>query len=820
MIRIGPGSHMIEAGQPGAVDESAPLIVATPIVEPGSRAHGAADEDGLSRASWPRTIGRLTLSPLQHPWSADWTLQRRGPPLLVAASILLLLLFALLGSAGCAQAPPQSLVDRVSAPQPPAGLRCESVLVSQEVQVPPTGELADVRLTIQNLPEVQGKLRVLVRRPRFASRLELDSEQAIRFDEVLEVAPGRQLTVVLTRPPGASDDWPRRSCKACRVEVELTGLFGAREGLDAYFARAMQDAVAIDQAFARQEKGPRAQSGLHELGEALATEARRCGVPLAKTFAAVEHALDKLDAARAQLYAFDPPQLPEVKLVVLAWTAAAEALDLQPAAAAAARAAGWPATLRWSRGRTLRTSALQLELAEQAAALPAQDKLLAARWIALALAPDAAAVDRRAAALPRIRDLADAEARLAWVDPQPDATLRLPGASRPATLRVREWLAARHGRRCIGRGGAVPVHDADDDAKAVLASLGLRVRDVDGLAPAREGLKRARELLCEAPAVDVSALFAGLEEKELGPVAERLGAIFKRVEGEPDELSRAVTAQSSTVVCRVLDPQNLQARIATVAGYKVFVDGGQNLLQLFPAPPVCRGTQLTASQVRRELRELYRSALDRHGPVNQLCPVRGGKCPEDIAASVRRIFSLQPPDLADPAAPGSAALDFPPPFGFGDAWVKKLDRCAREACDALARLRREAPEGQFDGAVCPAPVEGADRPQEVTLGRPESPSSVTLSSCDAHEGVRVTLRRKPEAGTLVSIASAHPFRYGSETVSRQGRHPQLGRIYERVADLSDPADVSQRAAGIFEVALTPTVAGQVFYFFSLRRRDY
>ena len=36
----------------------------------------------------------------------------------------------------------------------------------------------------------------------------------------------------------------------------------------------------------------------------------------------------------------------------------------------------------------------------------------------------------------------------------------------------------------------------------------------------------------------------------------------------------------------------------------------------------------------------------------------------------------------------------------------------------------------------------------------------------------------------------------------------------------DPSDVSRRADDVFEVALTPTVENQVFYFFSLRRRDY
>ena len=54
----------------------------------------------------------------------------------------------------------------------------------------------------------------------------------------------------------------------------------------------------------------------------------------------------------------------------------------------------------------------------------------------------------------------------------------------------------------------------------------------------------------------------------------------------------------------------------------------------------------------------------------------------------------------------------------------------------------------------------------------------------------------------------------------ENHHPQLGRIYERVADLTDSGDVARRGEGTFEVALTPTVENQIFYFFSLRRRDY
>jgi len=736
---------------------------------------------------------------------------------------------------------------------------------------------------------------------------------------VLQISPGpgqRQLTIVLARPRDAPDDWPRGSCSACRVDVELTGLFGAREGMDAFFSRAMQEAVSIENAFSRQaqERAERPTPALRQLADGLAAEAKRCGVPLEPALLAVQGALEQLDSARARFYAGEKPELPDAGAVIRSWESAGVALEELPVAVGAARAVGWPLLLRPRQATRLRLSALHLDLAGQVAALPSEDKPVAAQWIALALAPDPEALDRRLAGLPRIRDLADADARLDWVDPRPDVPVRVPGVSRPVTLRVREWRAAPHGRRCIGPLGAAPVRDRDDDARAVADLLGaderqrlriaraddipaarerarrartllckppsvdvadllgaderqrLRIARADDIPAARERARRARTLLCKPPSVDVADLFTGLEEKELGAVAERLDAIHASLDPRhDDELSRAISARAAELLCKLLDPETIQRRVASVVGYKIFVEGGTHVLDYLPGPLVCAGRAVPAREIRHRLREAYRAALDKHGVLDRLCPVRAGKCPEEIAASVRRLFSLQRPELAAPASVQGRALDFPPPFGFSDQWVEKLDRCAREACEALSRLRSEAPRGQFEGAVCPPRTEGSEQPQEVSIERPEAPTSVTLSSCDAHAGVRLTLRRRPDAGTLVSIASAHQFRYGSESVSRQGRHPQLGRIFERVADLTDPdrtryqrlfagvdavvhlgyrppghdggdrdvpqvfervadltdpGDVARLADGVFEVALTPTVANQVFYFFSLRRRDY
>src|SRR5205823_12167812 len=248
------------------------LVVATAL-EP-------QHEDELERVSWPRTVLRLAVQPELHPWKRAWRLQRRGPLFALAAAVLLLLLLA---ASGCASTPRQSLRQGASAPQPGQGVRCESLLVSQELQLPLEGELGDVRLAIRDIPEVTGKLRVLVRQPRFAGALDLESDQKPAFDKVLEVAPGqRQLTVVLTRPRGARDDWPRSSCKACRVDVELTGLFGAREALDSFFARAMPEASLIESGFSTQTVGriERTDAGLREVAAALAGEGRRCGVAL------------------------------------------------------------------------------------------------------------------------------------------------------------------------------------------------------------------------------------------------------------------------------------------------------------------------------------------------------------------------------------------------------------------------------------------------------------------------------------------------------------------------------------------------------------
>jgi hypothetical protein len=811
----------MSASAPSAAAETeapaGPLVVARALPAP---------EDGLTRVSWPRTVLRLSLEPSLHPWSARWRLRRRAPLVALACALLLLLLFA----AGCSSAPLQSLRSSTSSPRPAQGLRCESVLVSQEIQVPPEGELADVRLTISDLPQAMGKLHVLVRHPRFGARLELPTDQEPEFDKVLDLSPGagqRTLTVVLARPRRARDDWPRRDCRACRLDVELTGLFGAQEALGTFFSRALQQAAQIDASFSGQSAEPasRPDPSLREAGEGMIAEANRCGVALEPSLRPALAALAQLDRARAQLYAEDPA-LPDAAAVLRTWEsawAAMEGLGVQ----AAARAAGWPASLRGGPAGRLRTAAAHLEVAAQVAALAPEDKAIAVRWIGLALAGDSTLQQRRLAALPPIRDLADAQARLDWVNVRASTSLPLPGVSHPAAIRIRDWPVPLRGRRCIGTAGAAPVRNPEEDAATVASLLGsdrqrLRIARPADIPKVREALRRSDDLLCDPPQPDVSPLFQDLADKDLGPIAERLEEIYFQADPRrlQDEVSRAILTRTSQLLCRVFDNENLQQRLGTVAGYRVFVEGGTRVLELLLQPPICGNQLLTGREVRRRLRAAYRDALDRHALKDRLCPVRAGKCPDEVAASVRKIFTLRRPELAGPAPVESRRLDFPPPFGFSDQWVEKLDRCAQEACEALSRLRSEAPPGQFEGAVCLPRAEGVERPQEVTLASPESPSSLTLSSCDPHAGVRLTLRRMREAGTLVAIASAHPFRYGSENVTRQGRHPQLGRIYERVADLTDPDDVSRRADSVFEVALTPSVANQVFWFFSLRRRDY
>ncbi|MCA1827835.1 MAG: hypothetical protein LC689_12985, partial [Myxococcales bacterium] len=707
------------------------IVVASPL-EPD------IDED-FERVSWPLTVLRLALQPSTHPWKRGWRLEQRAPLVAVAIGALLLLLLV---ASGCASVPPLSVAQRTVVPSPPSGMRCESLLVSQELQLPPEGELGEVRLTLRDIPEVTGKLRVLVRKPRFASALDLDTEGPIAFDKVMDVAAGGKLTVVLSRPSRAPDEWPRNACKTCRVDVELTGLFGARQGLDEFFSRAVQEAFAIDGAFARQATGrvEHPSAALRDLGTQLAAEARRCGVQIDPIVTGVESALAQLDGARATFYDGPAPRLPDAGTVVKAWQAAAASIEELPAASAAARATRWPAALG-----SLRHAALHLDLGLQVSGLSGDDGDLAARWIAVAAAPDADALEQRAAALPPVKDLQDAEARLAWVDPAAGSALPIPGLS-PSTLKVAYFASPPHGRKCIGPLGAVPVRDKTAEAAAVAAMLGaskqqLRIARISDIASVRETLRRARSLLCEPLAVDVDALFTGLEERELGAVAERLEVIYAEADPrrENDEIARAVSARTSRVLCRLLSQETIDRRVASVVGYKIFTEGGTRVIDYLPGPLICDGRGVPTREIRRRLREAYRAALDKHAVADRLCPVRGGRCPEDIAASVRRLFGLRAPEIAAPAASDGRSLDFPPPFGFSDAWVQKLDRCGREACEALARLRNDAPAGQFDGALCAPPAPGVDdHPQDVTLDRPDSPSSVTLSGCDTHAGVRLT----------------------------------------------------------------------------------
>ena len=568
---------------------SGPVVVAQALPAP---------EDGLRRVGWPLTIWRLALEPAVHPWSARWRLRRRGP---IAAVVVAAILLLLLAASGCSSAPLQSLRSTAVSPAPAQGLRCESVLVSQEVQVPPEGELADVRLTIDDLPPVTGKLRLLVRRPRFSANLEIAADQKPEFDKVLDLSPGagqRSLTVVLSRPRRAHDDWPRRECKACRVDVELTGLFGAREALGAFFSRAMEQAAAIDGGFGAQaarNPASRPDAGLRETAEAMIAEANRCGVPLAASLRPALDALARLDAARALLYSEDPA-LPDVAGVLRAWDSATHAME--GIVAASARAAGWPSSLRVGSAGRLGVAAVHLDAAAQLASLAEEDRRIAARFIGLALAGDPAVQKRRLLTLPPIRDLDDAQARLDWVNARPGSSIPIPGLTHPAAIHVRHWVVPIRGKRCIGPGGAAPVRNAEEDAAIVGRLLGgdrqrVRIASPDDIPQAREALRRSEDLLCEAQQPEVADLFQDLADKDLGPIAARLEEIFTRTEPrrEQDEVTRAVLARASQLLCKVFDAENLKQRLATVAGYRVFVEGGTRILEVLPQPLIC-GSQL------------------------------------------------------------------------------------------------------------------------------------------------------------------------------------------------------------------------------------
>src|SRR5262249_51954850 len=154
--------------------------------------------------------------------------------------------------------------------------------------------------------------------------------------------------------------------------------------------------------------------------------------------------------------------------------------------------------------------------------------------------------------------------------------------------------------------------------------------------------------LCEQPVPDLSELFKGLDDKDLGPIAERLEEIFAEADPrrEHDELTRAVLSRTAQILCKAFEAQGIQQRITTVAGYKVFIEGGTRTLELPPHPLICTRAVLTARETRRRLGSAYREAPDRHAVKDRLCPVRSGKCPDEVAASVRRIFGLHRPDVA------------------------------------------------------------------------------------------------------------------------------------------------------------------------------
>ena len=236
----------------------------------------------------------------------------------------------------------------------------------------------------------------------------------------------------------------------------MSGLFGLRAGLDAFFALALQQADSIEADFAAQSKEPEGHSGreLRDLAEKIEAQAERCGVQGTAGLTAVAAALEALDRARAKLYRSGEPELPDAKALQRGWEAAVAQLDAMAWVARSARAAGFPSSLKTSQAQSrLHRTAEHLALALQAAQLSEADRRTAAKWSAVAMAPDTAALETRLRALPPIRDLAEAAARLQWIDPAPGAKVPLPGVP-GSSLRVKEWRAPLHGRRCFGPGGA------------------------------------------------------------------------------------------------------------------------------------------------------------------------------------------------------------------------------------------------------------------------------------------------------------------------------------------------------------------------------
>src|SRR5438132_476204 len=154
---------------------------------------GGRDEEGafsldvesvssLHPGAHPLAGLRLALQPATHPWKRGWRLTRRAPLFALVAALALLLLLA---ASGCASTPALSIAQPAVVPRPPPGARCESLLVSQELDLPAEGDIGEVRLTLRDIPEITGKLRVLVRQPRFASSLDLDAQGAAAFDKVM-----------------------------------------------------------------------------------------------------------------------------------------------------------------------------------------------------------------------------------------------------------------------------------------------------------------------------------------------------------------------------------------------------------------------------------------------------------------------------------------------------------------------------------------------------------------------------------------------------------------------------------------------------------
>lgn len=607
--------------------------------------------------------------------------------------------------------------------------------------------------------------------------------------------------------------WDPAPCpkSGCEVLVSTTGAFGAGPPLEKALRTSSADLMILERALVTQ-RAPSQKIGVDTSAMAtrFASDSPCRTQDVAAALTAVSEALELLNGWVIERYGGDRPSFTDTAPVLDAFTRADALLASLPIEEA-----------RVGSGWTGLTAAplvkLHLELSRQLdeSGLPSDEREAAARWLSQALARSAETWDRQRAALPALRDVEDAQARVAFTEQVISSGIGIPVPGSTWTFSLPDgWSAPALGTLCYGPKSHLPVPSSEEATQALsrwlLGGTGaLRVENVDTLAAAFDTWDIATKLLCVV-AVDARPLGDDLRARirppaQPGPngvtqprgIATLRGAMetigSSRVQSEPDHpISKAVRQQVTDVICETFDEDTLSKRIRSLPDLGDFLADTSELWSFLPDSFACATGPLsgrtTAEQAEDLFQKLVEDSLTRNGP---------RKTAEEVSALLSR-------DSAQ-----SENSKFNPSFVFlgGEPLLSNYENsCNDGLCAELNKVCSAEGSPFKDAAMCQRACRSITFPTSVAYEAPPPGEEVQVGPLRCMKGrdFKIAITVDHRSGGSLFVLSREKFRLGDREITYRAPHIYLGPTYHAWRDIG-PFERN------FYITIRPSVDGQVFW---------